>query len=252
MIRSLYADALALDQEKRKLYDGFKFLWYTDLKAFGRLPRSTDGLTNEFVTDGKGHHSLMPEFVVFFSYRWINQAPHITSPDDLDNTQYKRMIAALEDFLKLHPEMNPGKLGVWMVCPLHCSANITYSAVLTRSKKDFACIDQDNPASDVLALPLNLAQCNSIVTLADAEYESRAWCSVEALLADTLRNSYHQHTWYEQVLDGPAEDGHQAFRLQQGHMRLDTPMSKRRLRFEEEDRPKVVFLERQRHLLRND
>ena len=104
----------------------------------------------------------------------------------------------------------------------------------------------------MLALPLNLAQCNSVITLADEEYESRAWCSVEALLAHTLRESYHQHTWYEQVLTSDGDNNRQAFKLQQGWFDMTSPMSEKRLRFEEDDRPKVVFLERQRYLLGND
>lgn len=90
-----------------------------------------------------------------------------------------------------------------------------------------------------------------MVTLADEEYESRAWCSVEALLAHTLQECYSGHTWYEQIPDGIGEDGRQAFKLQHGQLRSAIPMSEKRLRFEEEDRPKIVFLERQRHLLAN-
>ena len=101
----------------------------------------------------------------------------------------------------------------------------------------------------MLALPLNLAQCNSVISLVDEDYESRAWCSVEALLAHTLRNTYHQHSWYQQVYTGTTADGHKMYELQQGRINLSVPMSQKELRFEQEDRPKVVFLERQRHLL---
>ncbi|KAL8765110.1 MAG: hypothetical protein Q9209_007709 [Squamulea sp. 1 TL-2023] len=229
-LRSRYAKALANDDEKRQLYDRLKFVWYSDFLNSGRLPRSTDSLTNELVAQDAGSHSSMPDLVVFFSYRWINQEPSASSPDDSENTQYHRMIAALEEFLKLHPEIHREKLGIWM---------------------DFACIDQDKPASGVRALPLNLAQCNAIIALTDTEYESRAWCGVEALLAHTLQDSYHHHTWYEQVPNGVGEDGRQAYKLEPGQLGLAIPMSEKRLRFEEEDRPKIVFLERQSHLLRS-
>ncbi|KAI4256985.1 MAG: hypothetical protein L6R42_005918 [Xanthoria sp. 1 TBL-2021] len=252
-LRTLYAEALAIDQEKKILYDGFKFLWYSDFLDFGRLPRSTDDLTNEYVIGTEDSRNSMPEFVVFFSYRWINQDPNVSSPDDSQHTQYKRMIVALEEFLKIHPETDRKKLGIWLVSRSICFyCTFIWTAILTPSTQDFACIDQDNPASGVLALPLNLAQCNSVITLADQEYESRAWCSVEALLAHTLRNSYHQHTWYEQVLISVGKDDQPAFRLLQGRYDMTIPMSEKRLRFEEDDRPKVVFLERQRHLLGND
>lgn len=114
-LRSRYAKALANDEEKRQLYDRFKFVWYSDFLDFGRLPRSTDSLTKEFVVRDAGSHSSMPDLVVFFSYRWINHDPGASSPDDSQNTQYHRMIAALEEFLKLHPETHREKLGIWMV-----------------------------------------------------------------------------------------------------------------------------------------
>ncbi|KAL8903869.1 MAG: hypothetical protein Q9207_003640 [Kuettlingeria erythrocarpa] len=229
-LRARYAQALAADDRKRELYDGFKFIWYSDFLKFGQLPRSTDGVTNQYIVSDVDNHSSMPDLVVFFSYRWINQDRNVSSPDDSQNTQYHRMIAALDDFLKIHSNTRREKLGIWM---------------------DFACIDQDNPGPGVGALPLNLAQCNSVITLADQEYESRAWCSVEALLAHTLQDCYSGHTWYEQVPAGNGEDGRQVFKLQQGQLRSAIPMSEKRLRFEEEDRPKIVFLERQRHLLAN-
>ena len=252
-LRTLYAEALAIDQEKKTLYDGFKFVWYCDFLEIGRLPRSTDDLTNEYAIGTGASRNSMPESVVFFSYRWINHDPKFSSPDDSQHTQYKRMIAALEEFLKIHPGTDRKKLGIWIVSRsicFHCT--VIWTAILTPSTQDLACIDQDNSEPDVRALPLNLAQCNSVITLADQEYESRAWCSVEALLAHTLRNSYHQHTWYEQVPIRVEKDDQPAFILQQGQFNTTIPMSEKRLQFEEVDRPKVVFLERQSHLLAND
>ncbi|KAL8886796.1 MAG: hypothetical protein Q9215_005534 [Flavoplaca cf. flavocitrina] len=252
-LRTLYAEALAIDQEKKTLYDGFKFVWYRDFLNIGRLPRSTDDLTNEYTIGTGASRNSMPESVVFFSYRWINHDPKVSSPDDSQHTQYKRMIAALEEFLKINPETDRNKLGIWIVSRSLCFyCTVIWTAILTPSTQDLACIDQDNPESGVRALPLNLAQCNSVITLADQDYESRAWCSVEALLAHTLRNSYHQHTWYEQVPIRVAKDDQAAFRLQQGQFNTTIPMSEKRLQFEEVDRPKVVFLERQSHLLANN
>ncbi|KAL8834868.1 MAG: hypothetical protein Q9176_007233 [Flavoplaca citrina] len=252
-LRTLYAEALVIDQEKKTLYDGFKFVWYHDFLDIGRLPRSTDDLTNEYAIGTEASRNSMPESVVFFSYRWINHDPKVSSPDDSQHTQYKRMIAALEEFLKIHPETDRNKLGIWIVSRSLCFyCTVIWTAILTPSTQDLACIDQKNPESGVRALPLNLAQCNSVITLADQDYESRAWCSVEALLAHTLRNSYHQHTWYEQIPIRVAKDDQAAFRLQQGQFNTTIPMSEKRLQFEEVDRPKVVFLERQSHLLANN
>lgn len=74
---------------------------------------------------------------------------------------------------------------------------------------------------------------------------------MEALLAHTLQDSYHHHIWYEQVPNGVGVDGRQAYKLQQGRAGSAIPISEKRLRFEKEDRPNIVFLERQRHLLQS-
>ena len=114
-LRISYAKRLAANEGLRKLYDNFKFVWYSDFRKFGRLPRSSDALTNNFIADGEGDYSAMPEFVIFFSYRWINQGSNVSSPDDSHNTQYQRMIAGLEEFLKIHSKTSHEKLGIWMV-----------------------------------------------------------------------------------------------------------------------------------------
>lgn len=115
-LRRVYAHALDADGKKKALFDGLKFIAYSDLEQFGRLPRSDDGLTQEFMSssnDGAPIH--MAEFVIFISYRWINKQPGSTSPDDAKHTQYHRMIKATEDFLELHPSVNREKLGLWVV-----------------------------------------------------------------------------------------------------------------------------------------
>ncbi|KAL8890184.1 MAG: hypothetical protein Q9192_005902, partial [Flavoplaca navasiana] len=119
-LRTLYAEALAIDQDRKTLYDGFKFVWYCDFLDIGRLPRSTDDLTNEYVIGTGASRNSMPELAVFFSYRWINHDPKVSSPDDSQHTQYKRMIAALEEFLNLHPETDRNKLGIWIVSRSFC------------------------------------------------------------------------------------------------------------------------------------
>ena len=121
-LRHVYAKALSTDERKRSLYDGFKFIWYSEFLRSGKLPRSSDGLTNEYVAEvSQNSHSVMPDFVIFFSYRWINDIPKVSSPDDSQNTQYRRMIAALEEFLKMHPAVDREKLGIWIVRQSYCS-----------------------------------------------------------------------------------------------------------------------------------
>jgi tetratricopeptide (TPR) repeat protein len=124
-LRRVYADALAADEEKRRIFDGLKFMWYSDFLRFGRLPRSSDGLVQHFVSesetassgDSQQGTSGAAGFVIFFSYRWINKEPGAVSPDDSKNTQYRRMITATEQFLKLHPSVDRERLSIWMVRP---------------------------------------------------------------------------------------------------------------------------------------
>lgn len=123
----MYATALAADQQKRRVFDGFKFVWYSDFVRCGKLPRSDDGLTQHL--NGMPPE-LVPECVVFFfSYRWISENPDTPSPDDRKNNQYRQMLRAGQAFLSLHPSIDPRKLGIWLVGPYGLST--TYPCRLT-------------------------------------------------------------------------------------------------------------------------
>ncbi|KKZ63060.1 hypothetical protein EMCG_02561 [[Emmonsia] crescens] len=234
-LRHMYANELAADEEKRRMFDGLKFMRFSDFLHFGKLPRSSDNLAQQFLSrpDRSGRVSTA-EFVIFFSYRWINKESGASSPDDTKNTQYCRMIDAAEQFLKLHPSVDRERLGIWI---------------------DQACINQDDPAPGVSALPMILVQCDAVISLFDDTYHQRAWCSVEVMMVQTLRKSYSQHLWYEQVLapqsqgdDDAGESGNEKWILREGPIELKIVMAEKQLTFEE-DRTKVLFLERQSRLL---
>ncbi|KAF1988652.1 hypothetical protein K402DRAFT_452852 [Aulographum hederae CBS 113979] len=227
-----YASTLKADPDKQRMFDELKYIAYSDFLRFGRLPRSSDGLARPFAPERmKSTNAPATDFIIFFSYRWINKSPGAVSPDDEDSTQYRRMVEATEAFLKLYRKVDRDKLGIWM---------------------DFACVNQDDPMSGVSALPMNLAQCDAMISLIDDEYYSRAWCSVEVMMAKTLRDSYLTHIWYEHVLhlqtssDGtsPSKSGY----LRLGPLVLEIEMKDKLLTYET-DRPKVLFLERQSKLL---
>lgn len=115
-LRRVYADALAADEEKRRMFDGLKFVRYSDFLRFGKLPRSSDGMVQQFMSEsGRSHPGSTAEFVIFFSYRWINKDPWTSSPDDTRNTQYRWMVRAVEDFLRLHPSVDRERLSIWVV-----------------------------------------------------------------------------------------------------------------------------------------
>ena len=116
-LRTTYAQALTRDQEMSSTLDTLRSARYGDFLRFGRLPRSSDGLAQHYasgrvIQDG---NIESPEVIIFFSYRWINRSPGALTPDDAENTQYKRMIAAAEHYLQLHPGVNRETFSVWVV-----------------------------------------------------------------------------------------------------------------------------------------
>ncbi|KAF4972131.1 hypothetical protein FZEAL_9663 [Fusarium zealandicum] len=219
-LRREYALSLSEDEGKRQLFDAFNFVRYTDFHACGRLPSWGDSSLQTF----KDHESEV-DFVIFFSYRWINKAKPAKSPDGENNTQLWRMVEATEEFLRLHPTISKDKLGVWV---------------------DYSCVCQDDPMPGVRALPMILMQCNAVISLYDDDDDDygRAWCSVEVLMIQAIKRSYNLHLWYEQR-PKRAEEG---WVLEDGPMNLEISMAEKTLT-KEEDRSKVLFLERQTSLL---
>lgn len=115
-LRRVYADALGADEDKRSLFDELKFVRYSDFLRLGKLPRWSDGLAQQFRSEsGASHQGDAAEFVVFFSYRWINKDHGQSSPDDGNHSQYRRMIRAAEEFLRLHPSVKRERLSIWVV-----------------------------------------------------------------------------------------------------------------------------------------
>ncbi|KAK4208349.1 hypothetical protein QBC37DRAFT_379190 [Rhypophila decipiens] len=255
-LRRMYSRALAEETGMEGMFDPFKVISYQDFVQFGRLPRSSDGLARPFeASTGNDEGGDDGEFVVFFSYRWINNDGSLDSPDDKDRTQYKRMVDAIEAYLERKKGfVSREKLFIWM---------------------DFACVDQDNPAAGVASLPLVIAQCDAVITLHDETYFDRAWCCVEASMIQTLRTGYELHEWLEQVpygtndddgrdADSDAGDKTKADGIEIGSTENkddDAPewrlrkrtyiylrMVDKKLSYET-DRPKVLFLERQTSLL---
>ena len=115
-LRLVYADALAADGDLKKSFDGLRVVQYSDFLRFGKLPRSSDGLAKLFVSECHGGHlGNTVGFVIFFSYRWIGKDFGISSPDDTENTQYRRMIDATEKFLVHNPTVDRERLSIWVV-----------------------------------------------------------------------------------------------------------------------------------------
>ncbi|RWA13802.1 hypothetical protein EKO27_g1301 [Xylaria grammica] len=233
-LRQAYSNALAASATMSAQFDVFKYVRYTDFLSFGKMPRSNDTLpgsdqsfARSFDADSAGREI---DFVVFISYRWVNTNAERSTPDDKDNTQYNRMIAAVEQLLAIHPSLSRDHIGLWI---------------------DHACVDQGSPALGISALPMIVAQCDVLISLVDDQYHSRAWCSVEVKIMQVLKKSYGLHKWYEfttSVPEGSSDSGKREFMLREGPMDLEINIADKMLSVEE-DRFKVLFLERQSRLL---
>ena len=118
-LRQIYAASLAGDTAKQSIFDGLKYVTYTEFLRSGRLPRSSSRCTQEYAK--REDNSWIP-FIVFFSYRWIakdhNAQASGFSPDDAENTQYHRMCSAIEKFLEMHPNVNREHVCIWIVSPM--------------------------------------------------------------------------------------------------------------------------------------
>ncbi|KAL8824245.1 MAG: hypothetical protein Q9170_008218, partial [Blastenia crenularia] len=226
--RCAYADALAADDDIKESFDPLKFVAYPDFVRLGRLPSYNDGVTQEFESKtGLPDKNEAGRFIIFFSYRWINKSGRTCLPDDDWKTQYRRIIAAVEDILNLRKWVRRESVCIWL---------------------DHACINPGNPMPGIAALPVFIAQCNATVSLTDSHYYSRAWCSVEALLAQTLTKSYPPHMWYEQVSVASEQGLEGGWALRKGSVDVEIGIREKELTFEE-DRVRVLFLERQSRLL---
>ncbi|KAK4032423.1 Tetratricopeptide repeat protein 28 [Parachaetomium inaequale] len=231
-LRRVYADTLSAEEESGRIFDRLKFMRWRDFVRHGELLRSSEALTSRFETSSGGAEA---SFVIFFSYRWINKDKSASTPDDADKTQYRRMKAAVEEFLRMHSSVDPETLGIWV---------------------DISCVNQDSAMPGVNALPMILAQCNAVISLVDDLYYTRAWCAIEVVMIQKLKRAYDVHLWYEQVATGTTPSGEstadhfdaKTWFLRAGPLDLEITLAEKHLTFEE-DRPKVLFLERQSKLL---
>ncbi|KAF2824854.1 hypothetical protein CC86DRAFT_296404 [Ophiobolus disseminans] len=223
-LRKKYAAALTDDLEKQRTFDRLKYVTYSNFLRSNRLPKSNHGYTQYLAHGSPGPSD---PFILFFSYRWIAKDVGVQldgdSPDDFERTQYRRMLRAIELFLNHHPVVDREQLCIWI---------------------DFACVDQDHQQPGVASLPMNLAQCNAMISLVDDKYYKRSWCCVEVLMIQTLQKAYGIHVWYEHVIDFARGEEH----LRPGPCDLEVNMAEKQVTFEQ-DRPKLLFLERQTRLL---
>ncbi len=251
-LRCVYADALAATEDYRHLFDGLRVMSYSDFRTYGRLPRSNDGLDQVFQHNPhRNQEGRTPDFVIFISYTRINRSPNARTPDDANSTQYHRILRAIEQFLARHSFVDRDCLSIWVVSAPLINDICSFIVTTLMLPQDHACVDQDDPMRGVSALPMIIVQCDAMISLVDGTHYNRAWCSLEAMMIQTLKESYGLHLWYGHVPlnENTGEESTTGF-LREGPMDVKlSSVAEKELSFEE-DRPKLLFLERQSQLLR--
>lgn len=121
-LRTIYAELLPKNPGLREMFDAFHFVKFSDFRRLERLPLSTDNLAVRFPECAEEVPERPEEqFIIFFSYRWLGWTvdPPQDSPDDRSKTQWHRMMNAIEEFLKKHRNIDPDRLGLWLVSKIY-------------------------------------------------------------------------------------------------------------------------------------
>lgn len=118
-LRKIYAKLLAEDPIKQNMFDTFDYVRYSDFREHGRLPFSLERLSKRYAKKSEGPAEEEEDrFIIFFSYRWIGRMsnPPVEGPDDLNHTQWRRMMNAIDAFLKKKGnKVDPERLSLWLV-----------------------------------------------------------------------------------------------------------------------------------------
>jgi hypothetical protein len=144
------------------------------LAELGRIPRSNEGVAVA-AADGIDRYGAGAVEIFMVSHRWLQPSldPTRSHPDDATGSKAR----AINEF------------SVWRrkwVRHRHGFLPEVYYWL------DYTCMDQDNTAAAVPLLPLWVACCERILRIETADYDARAWCRVEPLLAHTFSFADHQ------------------------------------------------------------
>jgi hypothetical protein len=104
--------------------------------------------------------------IVFVSHRWLGA--NGLHPDDAAGTKAK---ALLQFGQWLSGQRGVGEVAFWI---------------------DYTSIDQDNTGDGLAALPLYMATSRCIVCYETDDFERRAWCRLERLMAVSVSGNGHE------------------------------------------------------------
>eukprot|EP00903_Cladosiphon_okamuranus_P010158 g9618.t1 len=147
-------------------------LAFVDLAALGEIPRRTGdrflGKADKrpvTVCDlmARAGESGEDPVVVYVSHRWLE--PDFKNPDDHSKARFYQVCYAVQKLAK-RMGRRPCEFYLWI---------------------DYACINQQNPTADRLALPYVLDACDFMVYVEDGEYWDQALSRTEHFLFHKLR-----------------------------------------------------------------
>ncbi|CAM9440868.1 unnamed protein product [Ectocarpus fasciculatus] len=174
---------LGTPRERRAAFEGLResspvhipqmyLLAFVDLAELGEIPQRTG---NRFLGHGSKRplavHELMARaeksggdpVVVYVSHRWLE--PDFKNPDDHSKARFYQVCYSVQKLAK-RLGRKPYEFYLWI---------------------DYACINQQNPSADRLALPCVLDSCDYMVYIEDDEYWDQALSRTEHFLFHKLR-----------------------------------------------------------------
>lgn len=117
-LRILYKQSLTEDSNKQEMFDAFNYVKYSDFREHRRLPRPLERLSNRFKRQPEETAEDEDDYIIFFSYRWLGGTsdPPLEEPDDVHDTQWYRMMNAIDEFLaNKGNRVNRDRIGLWLV-----------------------------------------------------------------------------------------------------------------------------------------
>lgn len=122
VLRNKYEQIWTTTEAKRKHFDQLRLISLEDFDGHGKLPRfgMQDNLARDFkeISEKSSSNGQQRKpFVIFISYRWLGHeaVPRINGPDDHQNTQYNRVLSAIDGVLEQHSEIRKEDVYFWLV-----------------------------------------------------------------------------------------------------------------------------------------
>jgi hypothetical protein len=142
-----------------------RVLHWQKLVDLGRIPRSDEGHAVDAIQGITAFRTPIVELFMV-SHRWLR--PSLDAAQSHPDNEYAHKASALNEFSLWRRKWVHVNHGFW--------PEIFYWI-------DYSCIDQENAAAAVPLLPLWVACCERFLRIETADYDDRAWCRVEPLLA---------------------------------------------------------------------